>query len=116
MSVPKSWRTLEIMQQCRFGFTEEYVSEICKNWSVIKDYAYIKHDCDMNEDGTSVENHIHLMLRFNCAVPTSAILKKLDGVCEVQHLQHKKGPWGTTEVDGRIAPHQDQLAQHDRRE
>jgi len=90
MSVPKSWRTLEIMQQCRFGFTEEYVSDICKNWSVIKDYAYIKHDRDLNEDGTTVESHIHLMLRFNCAVPTSAILKKLEGVCEVQHLQRMK--------------------------
>ena len=90
MSVPKSWRTLEIMQQCRFGFTKEYVAELCKNWSVIKDYAYIEHNCDLNEDGTTVESHIHLMLRFNCAVPTSAILNKLDGVCEVQHLQRMK--------------------------
>ena len=90
MSIPKSWRTLEIMQQCRFGFTKEYVSELCNNWSVIKDYAYIEHNSDMNEDGTPVENHIHLMLRFNCAVPTSAILKKLEGVCEVQHLQRMK--------------------------
>jgi len=32
-----------------------------------------------------------------------------------KHLQHKKDPWGITEVDGRIATPHDQLTQHDRR-
>lgn len=94
MAVPKSWKTVEIMQQCKFGFTMDYVNQLCSEWQVIKDYAYILHDKDKKEDGSAKENHIHLMLRFNSAVPTSAILSKLQGVCEVQQLQ-KMHSWNS---------------------
>ena len=87
MSVPKSFKTVEIMQQCKYGFNLDYVKRLCEEWSVIKDYAYIMHDKDTKTDGTLKEPHIHLMIRFNGAVPTNAILNKLQGTCEVQHLQ-----------------------------
>lgn len=90
MSFPKSFKTVEIMQQCTYGFTLDYVAKLCSEWSVIKDYAYILHDKDEKEDGSYKEAHIHLMLRFNDSVPTTAILAKLSGVCEVQHLQKMK--------------------------
>lgn len=88
--VPKSFKTVEIEQQCRYGFTAEYVTKLCEEWSVIKDYAWILQDKDVNEDGTTKEPHIHLMCRFKDSVPTTAILSKLAGVCEVQQLQKMK--------------------------
>ena len=90
MGVPKSFKTVEIMQQCVYGFTLDYVKDLVKNWSVIKDYAFILHDKDYRPDGSPREPHIHLMLRFNNSVPTSAILAKLKGVCEVQQLEKMK--------------------------
>lgn len=108
MGVPKSWRTLEIMQQCKYGFTLDYVKQLCEEWQVIKDFAYILHDKDTKEDGTPKEHHIHLMVRFNSAVPTTAILNKLQGVCEVQQLQ-KMYSW-----NGAIAylTHSNDLSKH----
>ena len=94
LSLPKSFKTVEIMQQCKFGFTLEYVKQLCSEWTVVKDFAYILHDKDTKQDGTPKEEHIHLMVRFNGAVPTSAILNKLQGVCEVQHLQ-KMHSWNS---------------------
>ena len=94
MGMPKGFKTVEIMQQCNFGFTLDYVKQLCTEWTVIKDYAYILHDKDTKEDGTPKEWHIHLMLRFNDTVPTKAILSKLEGVCEVQQLQ-KMHSWNS---------------------
>lgn len=88
--IPQSWRTVEIEQQCRYGFTAEYVTKLCEEWSVIKDYAWILQDKDTNKDGTLKEPHIHLMCRFKSPVPTTAILSKLEGVCEVQQLEKMK--------------------------
>ena len=90
MGFPKSFKTIEIMQECERGFTKEYVSRVLETWSSVKDYAYIVHDKCMSEDGSLKRAHIHLMLRFKDSVPTSAILKKFEGVCEVQHLQKMK--------------------------
>lgn len=90
MGVPKSWKMVEIQQQCRFGFTPQFVDDLCKNWSVVKDYAWIMHDKD-HDDADKV--HIHCFLRFNDSVPTSALLAKIKGVGEVQHLEHIKGGW-----------------------
>lgn len=90
MSFPKSFKTIEIMQRCDYGFTVEYVQGLLSSWSSVKDYAYIVHDRDFSKDGSVVDPHIHLMIRFHNAVPTTAILKKLEGVCEVQHLERMK--------------------------
>ena len=90
MGFPKSFKTLEIMQECEFGFTKDYVQNLLDNWSSVKDYAYILHDKCMNADGTEKRPHIHLMLRFKNSVPTEAILKKVEGVCRVEHLEKMK--------------------------
>lgn len=74
--MPKSYKTVEIEQQVRFGFTSEFVEKALREWSVVKDYAYILHDKDTKENGEVKEPHIHLMIRFNDSVPTTAILSR----------------------------------------
>lgn len=88
MGSPSSFKTVEIMQQCKFGFDIPFVEKLLSEWSSVKDYAYILHDKD------DAEPHIHLMIRFYDSVPTSSILKKLEGVCEVQHL-NKMYKWSS---------------------
>lgn len=75
------FKTVEIMQEVDRGFSLHLVSEVVGEWSTLKDYAYILHDKD------ETRPHIHLLMRFNCSVPTSAILNKFDGVVEFEHLQ-----------------------------
>ena len=73
----KSWRTCEITQDCCYGWTPENVQKFIDGWSSVKDYAYILHDKDKKDDNTTPrEPHIHLMLRFNNAIHTSAILAR----------------------------------------
>lgn len=69
------------MQEVDRGFSLHLVSEVVGEWSTLKDYAYILHDKD------ETRPHIHLLMRFNVSVPTSAILNKFDGVVEFEHLQ-----------------------------
>ncbi len=88
--MPKSYKTIEIMQQTEYGFTPDFVSCLVADWSVVKDYAYILHDKDTRTDGSFKAPHIHLMLRFRDSVPTTAILAKLDGVCKEEHLEKCK--------------------------
>lgn len=90
MGVPTSWRTIEIMQDCSYGFTLDYVKKLVSEWSSIQDYAFILHDKDFKKDGSPRNPHIHLMIRFKNSVPTSAILSKLKGVCEIQQLEKMK--------------------------
>lgn len=87
---PKSWRTIDITQQVSRGYTKEYVQKQLAEWGVVKDYAYILHDKDLHTNGTPVEPHVHCMIRFNSAVPTTAILKRLQGVCEIGQLEKCK--------------------------
>lgn len=84
---PTSYKTVEIMQQCKYGFTSDFIEKNIVGWSVVKDYAYIIHDKDVNDKGVLKEPHIHLMLRFSDSVPTTAILAKLSGICRAEHLQ-----------------------------
>lgn len=79
--MPKSYKTVEIEQQERFGFTRETCERILDGWSVVKDYAWIVHDKDYKTDGSPKEPHIHCMIRFNDSVPTSAILARAKVVC-----------------------------------
>lgn len=96
-NAPKSWRTVEIEQQVEYGFTMDYVKEKIADWSVVKDYAYILHDKDSDIDENGVQRpkapHIHCMVRFNDSVPTTAILKRLEGVVPVNQLEKCKS-WG----------------------
>lgn len=79
--MPKSYKTVEIEQQERFGFTCETCERILDGWSVVKDYAWIVHDKDYKADGSPKEPHIHCMIRFTGPVPTSAILARAKAVC-----------------------------------
>lgn len=86
---PKSFRMIEIEQQCRYGFTQEYVQELCK-WSVVQDFAWIVHDKD-HDDPEKV--HIHCLLRFKDSVPTSAIVARISDIGDVQQLERIKKGW-----------------------
>lgn len=88
--MPKSYKTLEIEQQCRFGWTVSTVKAFLDGWSVVKDYAYIVHDKDIKADGTPKEPHIHCMLRFNDSVPTAAILSRAEKVCGVDVVKEEQ--------------------------
>lgn len=78
---PKSWKTCEITQDCRFGWTLDNIAKFLDGWSSVKDYAYILHDEDLKDDmSTSRDDHCHLMLRFKYPVPTSAIIARAKAV------------------------------------
>lgn len=79
--MPKSYKTVEIEQQERFGFTRETCERVLDGWSVVRDYAWIVHDKDFKKDGSPKEPHIHCMIRFNDSVPTTAILARVKSVC-----------------------------------
>lgn len=78
-----SWRTVEIQQEVERGFDGFFLNDFL-DWSSVKEYAYIVHDKD------DTRPHIHCMIRFHHAVPTSAILKRCndikEGVIEFQQL------------------------------
>ena len=96
MGCPKSWRCVEIEQQVRFGFSMDGVSRFLDGWRPVKDFAYICHDSCFLDSGVPKEPHIHLMIRFNNSVPTTAILARAtyafcsDKVVLEQNLQHIK--------------------------
>lgn len=84
---PKSWKNVEIEQECRRGWTLETIAKVLEDWPSVKNYAYILHD----KDGK--ELHCHCMLKFKDSVPTAAILAKLRkfGVeAEAQQLEKCK--------------------------
>lgn len=96
MGVPKTWRNVEIEQQCAYGWTLETVQAVIADWVVVDRYAYILHDQCRKDDGTLKEPHIHVMLAFTSPVPTSAILARVkkitgrDGVVNVEQLEKIK--------------------------
>lgn len=84
MAFPKSVRSIEIEQQTRFGFTEDYVEKLIRDHRTsIDQYAWILHDLEG-------ENHIHCMLWFRNPQPTENLLKWLDGVCTLSQLEKIK--------------------------
>lgn len=81
---PKSFKTVQIEQECCYGLTNENLENALK-WECIKDYAYIKHGRPIEDK----DDHVHLMLRFKNAIPTQRILayfNKHNIQIEVQHL------------------------------
>lgn len=95
---PKSWKTVEITQNCDYGWNEEKVTEFLLNWSVVKNYAWIKHHLDKTISGDYVSPHLHLLLRFNDSVPTSAIIARcakigLDVNCITENRLQKCISW-----------------------
>ena len=90
--MPKSFKTVEIMQDCDHGWTREVCQKTLEGWPVVKDYAWIVHDKDEKKDGTLKRAHIHCMIRFTGPVPTEAILARVkavtgrDDVVKYEHL------------------------------
>lgn len=90
--MPKSFKTVEIMQDCDHGWTREVCQKTLEGWPVVKDYAWIVHDKDEKQDGTLKRAHIHCMIRFTGPVPTEAILARVkavtgrDDVVKYEHL------------------------------
>lgn len=77
-----SCKTFSITQQENFGFTEEVIKNILFEkdgslWSSVSEYAYIRHDKDIDEDGSIVDPHYHLMVMFTGAIPVSAIVSRI---------------------------------------
>lgn len=82
MGFPKSVRSIEIEQQCKYGFTEDFVETLISK-ECVKQYAWIKHDMEN-------ENHIHCMLWFRSPVPTDSILKWIEGKGGISQLEKIK--------------------------
>lgn len=87
LAFPKSWKTCEVMTQCKYLSEEKLIAGL--DHRSIKDYAYIKHDKDVDVDGTLKIPHWHIMLRFNTPVPTENICSWFD--IKPNFLEHIKG-------------------------
>lgn len=70
---PKTWKTCEIIQQLEYMSAEDVESGLDHN--AIKDYAYILHDKDVNDDGSPKAVHWHIYIRFKDSTPTDSICK-----------------------------------------
>lgn len=77
---PKSWRQVEIVQDCRFGWTLENIAKFLEDWSVVNKCSYICHDKCQTKDFQPRDPHCHLYLKFNSPVPTSAIIARAKAV------------------------------------
>lgn len=71
------WRNVCILQQVERGFDADFIDKLVKDWSCVKDYAYIVHDKD-NDDNI----HIHCAIRFQSNVHTSVLLNRCDKIKE----------------------------------
>jgi len=77
----KTWRSVEIEQDCSYGFTKEKAIALYTGWSSVKEYCGILHDKDYKQDGeTKREDHVHLLLFFNCPVATRNILGRCKSI------------------------------------
>lgn len=100
--MPKSYKTCEIMQQLDYMTLEQLERGLDHN--AVKDYAYILHDKDENENGELKKAHWHICLRFKDSVPTKSIcdwfgisenyINKIRGrfADALAYLTHKNAP------------------------
>lgn len=102
MGKNKLYKTCEIMQQIDY-LTEEQIIKGLKHNS-IKDYAYILHDKDKQEDGKDKTAHWHIILRFTGGIDAKYIcnwfniepqyINKIEGrfVDAANYLLHRNAP------------------------
>ena len=69
-----------ILRQCEIVTNVEHTSEtfiniVLMGYATIKEWAYIKHDKDVNEKGEPVKPHFHIYLNFGVAQDTDKIAK-----------------------------------------
>ena len=100
----KSWRMVEVQQQCDRVSLSAFVDAI-KNWDVVDEYYIAEHNKDV-KDGVPVADHFHGYLKFGHPVPTYSILNylnksqdtdgTLDHTCfEFAQLNKIKGGWAS---------------------
>ena len=64
----------EITQQCKY-LTEEQIQQAIKGRKCIKQWAYICHDKDIDDNGEPKALHWHIMLQFNDTQDSKYIAK-----------------------------------------
>ena len=64
----------EITQQCKY-LTEEQIQQAIKGRKCIKQWAYICHDKDIDDNGEPKAPHWHIMLQFNDTQDSKYIAK-----------------------------------------
>ena len=64
MSKSLTLRRCEVVSQITETFNVDSIKNILNEKDCIKDYAYIVHDKDKNNDGELKAPHIHLIMRF----------------------------------------------------
>ncbi|MBP1890125.1 signal recognition particle GTPase [Clostridium moniliforme] len=64
MSKSLSLRRCEVVSQITETFNIENIKKVLNEKDCIKEYAYIIHDKDKNENGELKKPHIHLIMRF----------------------------------------------------
>ena len=53
--------------------TETLINLVCMDYKTIKEWAYILHDKDVDENGKMVKPHFHIYLHFNNATDTDLV-------------------------------------------
>ena len=85
---------------------KKYIIAQCERYKSIKKYAFILHDKDVKEDGTSKKLHVHLLLYFGNPLPLENIVKWFEHigvlkenlgpihnwVSALEYLTHKNEP------------------------
>ena len=77
---PKTWRQVEIVQDCRFGWTLENIAKFLEDWSCVNKQSHICHDKCQTKDYQPRDPHCHLYLKFNYPVATRAIIARAKSV------------------------------------
>jgi len=67
-------RQLEIVSNIQF-LTEERIKKVIEEYDTIKEWAYILHDKDKNEDGSNKEPHYHVYLWFQSPTQSDLVAK-----------------------------------------
>ena len=96
-------RHLEIVSLIQY-LSHERIKETIKQYSTIKEYAYILHDKDIDDKGKLKKPHYHVYLWFNSATDISQVatwfgipenmIKKIKGRKKdvLKYLSHKNAP------------------------
>ena len=53
---------LEVILYLEDGWTEEKAEQVCTSKKSVKKYAIIRHDHDLNPDGTPIKPHLHVYI------------------------------------------------------
>ena len=103
MTKNKTFKTCMITQQTDY-LTEEQIKAVLNSKKTIKDYCYILHDKDKDENGNLKASHYHIVLRFTGSIDIKYICEwfnvkeqyiepiKTTFMNSLQYLIHKNNP------------------------